>query len=137
MSLFSVNKVNEFVAHNTVVNCLTFGALSHQVSVIIYWAISDSELIFFQVMATGGEDFNVNVWRVGNASNVWTLGNNKSPIECLCFDTEEQCVVSGAMNGSLKVFDLNEGRLARNLRGHQVNINSIHYHPYGEFIASG
>lgn len=43
-----------------------------------------------------------------------TLGQNKSPIESLCFDSEEQYVVSGAMNGSLKVFDLNEdGKLAR------------------------
>jgi katanin p80 WD40 repeat-containing subunit B1 len=74
---------------------------------------------------------------VDNAANIWTLGHNKSPIECLCFDADEQCVVSGAMNGSLKVYDLNEGKLARSLRGHQVNINSLHYHPYGEFVASG
>jgi hypothetical protein len=119
MSNFAVNKLHEFVAHNTTVNCLTFGPLSNQ------------------VVATGGEDFNVNVWRVGNASNVWTLGQNKSPIECLRFDSDEQCIVSGAMNGSLKVFDLNEGRLARNLRGHQVNITALDYHPYGEYIASG
>jgi katanin p80 WD40 repeat-containing subunit B1 len=45
--------------------------------------------------------------------------------------------VSGAMNGSLKVFDLNEGKLARSLRGHQTMVTSIHYHPYGEFVVSG
>ena len=56
----------------------------------------------------------VNIWRVENVSNVMTLVQNKSPIESLCFDSEEQYVVSGAMNGSLKVFDLNEdGKLAR------------------------
>lgn len=119
MSQFGVNKLHEFVAHNTTVNCLTFGPQSHQ------------------VIATGGEDYNINVWRVKDASNVWTLGQNKSPIECLCFDADEQCIVSGAMNGSLKVFDLNEGRLARSLRGHQVNITALDYHPYGEYIVSG
>ena len=41
------------------------------------------------------------------------------------------------MNGSLKVFDLNEGRLARNLGSHPVNVTSLQYHPYGEFIVSG
>ena len=115
----SITKVHEFVAHSTEINCLSFGPKSHQ------------------VLATGGNDFKVNVWQVGNSSNVWTLGQNKSPVECLCFDAQEQYVVSGAVNGSIKVFDLNEGRLARNLSGHQVNTCSIQYHPYGEFIVSG
>lgn len=112
-------KIHEFVAHSTEIKCLSFGPKSHQ------------------VLATGGNDFKVNIWKVGNASNIWTLGQNKSAIECLCFDAEEQYVVSGATNGSIKVFDLNEGRLARNLSGHQVNTCSIQYHPYGEFIVSG
>jgi katanin p80 WD40 repeat-containing subunit B1 len=72
-----------------------------------------------------------------NWSNIWTLGSNKSAIECLCFDSEEQCVVSGSTNGSLKVFDLNEGKLARNLGQHPTTVHSIQYHPYGEFIVSG
>jgi hypothetical protein len=112
-------KAQEFVAHSTEVNCLSFGPKSHQ------------------ILATGGKDAKVNVWRAGDAVNIWTLGQNKTPVECLCFDAEEQYVVSGAMNGSIKVFDLNEGRLARNLSGHQVNACSIQYHPYGEFIVSG
>ena len=78
-------KIHEFVAHATEVNCLTFGPKSHQ------------------VLASGGEDTKVNVWRVGSASNLWTLGQNKSPIESVCFDAEEQYVVSGARNGSIKV----------------------------------
>ena len=112
-------KIHEFVAHSTEINCLSFGPKSHQ------------------VLATGGNDCKVNIWKVGNAANIWTLGQNKSPVSCLCFDAEEQYVVSGAVNGSIKVFDLNEGRLARNLSGHQVNTSSIQYHPYGEFIVSG
>ena len=112
-------KMQEFVAHSTKVNCLCFGPKSNQ------------------VLATGGEDCKVNIWRVGNVSNIWTLGQNKSPIDCLCFDSEEQCVVSGTTNGSLKVFDLNVGKLARNLGSHPVGVTSVQYHPYGEFIVSG
>lgn len=113
------HKIHEFVAHSTEVNCLTIGPLSNQ------------------VIATGGEDCKVNLWRVDNATNIWSLGQNKSPIESLCFDNDEQYIVSGALNGSLKIFDLNEGKLARTLLGHQVNTCSIHYHPFGEFIVSG
>jgi katanin p80 WD40 repeat-containing subunit B1 len=112
-------KLHEFVAHSTQVNCVTIGPQS------------------IQVLATGGEDSKVNIWRIDNALNIWTLKQNKSSIESLCFDNDEQYLCSGAMNGSLKIFDLNEGKLARNLRGHQVNVTSIHYHPYGEFIVSG
>ena len=109
-------RVQEFVAHSTQVNCAAIGAKSTQ------------------VLATGGEDMKVNIWRVGSVSNIWTLGHNKSPIECLCFDSDEYCVVSGAYNGSLKVYDLNEGKLARNLGTHQVSVTSVQYHPYGEFL---
>ena len=114
-----IHKVHEFVAHATEVNCINFGPKSQQ------------------VFATGGEDCKVNIWKVDNAANLWTLGQNKSPVQSLCFDVEEQYVVSGARNGSIKVFDLTEGRLARNLSGHQVNTTCLEYHPYGEFIVSG
>jgi katanin p80 WD40 repeat-containing subunit B1 len=97
-------KMHEFVAHDMEVNCLSFGPRSNE------------------LLATGGEDCKVNIWRVGNAKNLWTLGSNKSAVESLCFDDEEQCIVSGSISGSLKVFDLNEGRLARSLRGHQVRV---------------
>jgi WD40 repeat protein len=112
-------KIQEFVAHSTRVNCLSLGPKSNQ------------------VLATGGEDCKVNIWRVGNVSNIWTLGHNKASIECLCFDSEEQCVVSGADNGSLKVFDLNVGKLARSLGTHPARVTSVQYHPYGEFVVSG
>jgi hypothetical protein len=112
-------QVQEFVAHSTQVNCAAIGQKSNQ------------------VFATGGEDTKVNIWRVGSVSNIWTLGHNKSPIESLCFDSDEYCVVSGAFNGSLKVYDLNEGKLARNLGSHQVSVTSLQYHPFGEFLVSG
>lgn len=111
-------KTQEFVAHSTNVNCLCFGTSN-------------------TVLATGGEDYKVNIWRVGNVSNIWTLGKNKSPIDCLCFDMEEKNVVSGARSGAIKVFDLNAGELARSLTGHPNGVTSIQYHPYGEFVVSG
>ena len=120
--------LSEWVAHPTEVNCLTISKSSGR------------------LIATGGEDCKINIWRhkeenningSGSAENIWTLGGNKTPIESLCFDDREQCVISGAMSGTLKVYDLKEGKVARQLRGHSVNCCTIHYHPFGEFIASG
>lgn len=112
-------KLQEFVAHSTQVNCLAIGPKSNQ------------------VLATGGEDTKINVWRIGNMENIWTFSHNKAPIECLCFDPEENVLVSGARNGSIKVFDLAEGKLARHLGSHPTSITSLQYHPYGELVVSG
>ena len=92
-SLSAVKKVHEFAAHATNVNCATLGPLTGQ------------------VLATGGDDKKVNVWRVGSPSSVWSLGGNTSAVEKVCFDSEEQFLVSGSKGGSLKVYDLTEGKV--------------------------
>lgn len=117
----SYTRVQEFVAHSKKVNCVAIGNKS------------------CQVLATGGEDWKVNVWRVGSVENIWTLGDNKAAIECLCFDNDENYVLSGALNGSIKVFDLSAGKVARQFNGHQVGVTSMHYHPSdtGHFLVSG
>jgi len=112
-------KVHEFVAHANDVTCISIGHVSNQ------------------VLATGGDDNKVNIWRVGKSSNIWSLGGNKKPISSLCFDRQEQGIVSGSEGGSLRVYDLSEGKLARNLKGHMTSITSVDYHPYGDFIVSG
>jgi katanin p80 WD40 repeat-containing subunit B1 len=112
-------KLSEFVAHSTEVHCMCFAPQSAQ------------------LFATGGEDCRVNVWKVGSPANLLSLSGNKSGIRCLCFDPEEHNIVSGAVSGSIKVFDLNEGKVARTLRGHKVHVTAVHYHPYGEFMTSG
>ena len=112
-------KRHEFVAHTTVVNCVSISPKTGR------------------ILATGGDDCKVNIWDVSNASNVRTLASNKAPVECLCFDPDDQIVVSGSKSGALKVFDLNEGKLSRNLIGHKTNITSIQYHPISEYIVSG
>ena len=43
----------------------------------------------------------------------------------------------GQKSGALKVFDLNEGRLSRNLVGHKTNITCLQYHPISEYVVSG
>ena len=111
-------KLHEFIAHATEVKCLTVGAQSHS------------------LMASGGEDCKINVWDVKTGKNLRTLGSNKSAIECLCFAPSEQCLVSGSTSGSIKVFDLNEGRY-RNLGGHKTTVTSVQYHPFSDFVASG
>ena len=66
----------------------------------------DDACTMLQVVATGGDDRKVNLWRVTNAGNYWSLSGHTSPVQCLCFDPQETYVVSGSQGGSLKVYDL-------------------------------
>lgn len=65
------------------------------------------------------------------------MGGNSTAVDHVCFDPDEQFLVSGSRGGAVKVYDMNEGRISRSLPGHRSNITSIHYHPFGEFIVSG
>mmetsp|Transcript_11392 Transcript_11392/g.20712 ORF Transcript_11392/g.20712 Transcript_11392/m.20712 type:complete len:900 (+) Transcript_11392:327-3026(+) len=91
------------------------------------------------VFATGGDDKKVNLWRVGRAGSgpVTTMGGNASPVVSLCFSPTSEQLLSASEGGSLKIFDIAEGRVARSLNGHLARVNGVDYHPYGEFVASG
>lgn len=130
-------KISEFIAHSTEVSCVCIGKKDSQLC-------NSNNTIF----ATGGNDCKVSLWKISNdlitkhqdnipCNALHTLSSNKSRISSLCFDHDEQYIVSGGLNGSIKVFDINEGKLARNLVGHQVNVTSLQYHGFGEFIVSG
>ena len=112
------NKQSEFVAHASAVNCLSIGPYTQN------------------LFATGGEDTVVHIWNT-DSQNVWKLNGNKSPIECVCFNPNEEYCASGARSGSIKIFDMNEGKVARNLRGHQTTTNCLHYHPHADILVSG
>jgi len=110
-------KLQEFIAHATAVSSLTVGPSQ-------------------TICATGGADCKINIWDVASGNNLRTLGSNKSPVESLCFAPSEQCIVSGSSSGSIKVFDLSEGRY-RNLGTHKTGVTSVQYHPFSDFVASG
>ena len=68
---------------------------------------------------------------------ILSLTGHNSEIESVCFDREEEYVAAGAVNGSVKVWDLMEAKVVRSLAGHRANAISVDFHPYGEFCASG
>ncbi|CAM9243857.1 unnamed protein product, partial [Chrysoparadoxa australica] len=118
--LLKAFKAHEYVAHSTLVNCVVIGPRSGA------------------VLATGGEDKRVNVWKVGRASNIWSLTGNSSPIEALAFDPMEELLVSGSSGGAVKLYDLQVGKLRRNFRGHMSNVTAIEYGAFDrKFMTTG
>ncbi|KAK1936538.1 Katanin p80 WD40 repeat-containing subunit B1 [Phytophthora citrophthora] len=103
------------------VNCLRFGRKSGQVA------------------ATGGDDNMVNLWRMREkeTKNIMSLSGHQSAVESIVFDPSERKVVAGAQSGSIKVFDLEAGKVSRTLKGHMASTTTVDYHLYGDYVASG
>ena len=80
--------MQEFVAHSGPVRVARLGTKSGQ------------------VLATGGEDKRVNVWKIGRTSALMSLSGHSSAIDALTFDRTEETLVAGCSGGSLKIWSL-------------------------------
>jgi katanin p80 WD40 repeat-containing subunit B1 len=65
------------------------------------------------------------------------LSGHQSAVESLVFDPSERKVVAGSQAGSIKVFDLEAGKVSRTLKGHMASTTTVDYHLYGDYVASG
>jgi len=112
-------KLQDFVAHSGRVHCARLGEKSGA------------------VLATGGDDKRVNIWKVGKPHAMMSLTGHSSAVECLVFDKQEEVLVVGCAGGSMQVWNLEYRKMAGTLPGHRTACNSVEFHPYGEFFASG
>jgi len=112
-------KLQDFVAHSGDVLCARLGEKSGQ------------------VLATGGDDKRVNIWKVGKPNAMMSLTGHSTSVECLVFDKHEEVLVVGCGGGSMQVWNLEYQKMAGTLAGHRAACTSVEFHPYGEFFASG
>ncbi|CAN6293092.1 unnamed protein product [Urochloa humidicola] len=112
-------KLQEFVAHASNVNCVSFGRRTSR------------------ILVTGGEDLKVNIWAVGKPSALLSLSGLTSPVESVSFDSSEDTIGAGAASGTIKIWDVKEAKVVRTFTGHRSNCASLDFHPFGEFLASG
>ena len=54
-----------------------------------------------------------------------SLSGHTSAVECVSFDSKEQAVIAGSAGGTLKLWDLEKGSVARTLTGHRSNCISV------------
>eukprot|EP00775_Hariotina_reticulata_P007929 gene7929-8125_t len=105
-------KLDEFVAHGSSVNCLRIGRNTAG------------------VLATGGDDKKVNLWRIGQPHVAKSLSGLQSPVECVTFDSTENFVAAGGANGTVKVWDLESSKVDRSLTGHRSNCLTVEFYPF-------
>ena len=73
-----------------------------------------------------------------NANNIASLAGHTSPVMCLTIDpASEQFVAAGSEGGSIKVFDMASGKLARSLTGHAAGVTCLNYDAAAGMLISG
>lgn len=112
-------KIQEFYAHSEAVNSACLGKNSSH------------------VLATGGDDFRVNIWKLGKHKPLMSFVGHQTEVDCVMFDSPEEIVAAGSRGGSIKLWDLAHEKLLRTVGGHRSSIRCLDFHPYGDFFASG
>ncbi|CAD7704236.1 unnamed protein product, partial [Ostreobium quekettii] len=67
-----------------------------------------------------------------------SLSGHQGAVEAVAFDGSEEFVAAGSAGGSVKLWDVEQGRVNRSFTGHRTHIRTVEFHPrQGEVIASG
>ena len=111
--------LQEFVAHSTHTSCLQIGRSTAG------------------LLATGGDDFVVNVWSIGKTGVLVSLRGHSSPVTSVCFDRAEENVLAGSEKATIKLFDLEGDKVVRTITGHRAAVTALDMHKVGQFFASG
>ncbi|ORZ40414.1 WD40-repeat-containing domain protein, partial [Catenaria anguillulae PL171] len=113
-----LDSTDEFPAHSSQVTCLRVGQRHGN------------------ILVTGGDDRKVHLWEVGNTNPLLTLAGHTHAVTGIAIDSPEHLVVAGCSNGSLKLWDLEQGKAIRSFMGHRSAIDKLHFHPLDDFFVS-
>ncbi|MEL7408726.1 MAG: WD40 repeat domain-containing protein [Cyanobacteria bacterium J06558_2] len=123
-SLQSLEKINEFKAHDNWIRAITFS--------------SDGELII-----SGGEDSSIKIWQFDRENpkakpnkplNV--LKGHQSWVHSIRCSSDSKYVVSGSVDHSARVWDIASGKCLRVFKGYANWVLSTVFSPDGKYIIS-
>jgi len=66
-----------------------------------------------------------------------TLRGHAGPVHSVAFSPNDEYLASGGQDGTIKIWEVNTGRLLRTLRGHFGEVRSVDWSPNGQHLASG
>lgn len=119
--------MNTVKAHNGSVKALTFSP--------------DGLLI-----ASGGDDGIVRIWNVQTTELEKSFVGHTAPVECISFSPDGSLLasgggaygdVSGVSDNTIRLWDVNSGRLLNTFRGHREQVTGVAFDQTGSRIVSG
>ncbi len=90
-----------------------------------------------RVLASGGTDGNVRLWRLPSGEALTTLAGHTDWIYCLAISPDGGTLASGSEDASVRLWRLPSGEALATLRGHTHRIQSLAISPNGALLASG
>jgi WD40 repeat protein len=111
------------------------------------WTLDIHDSLF----ASGSDDGSVKIWKINENKSILTLNvpqkkdsseNSYSDyidhdINAVAISPDKQIVVSGSDDKSIKLWDINTGKLLKSRRGHDREVWSVTFSPDGEDLISG
>ena len=91
-----------------------------------------------KLLATGGRNGKVNVWRVGASEPHVVLGGFESWVSCLAFSKDRNTLATGTRTGQIKLLSLANDRASVELAGQSgKQVLALAINPAGDVLASG
>ncbi|KAJ3338143.1 hypothetical protein HDU93_009943 [Gonapodya sp. JEL0774] len=88
------------------------------------------------VGVTGGEDDKAYVWRTDTGQPAFELSGHTDSVISAGFSCDGKLVATGGMDGVVKVWSVQDGKLVQNLQG-PSEITWIKWHPRGAVLLAG
>jgi Caspase domain/WD domain, G-beta repeat len=89
------------------------------------------------LLASSGEDANIQIWDVGTKTLLRTLEGHRNRIGSLAASPDGTTLASGSRDKTIKIWQFSTGKLLHTLQGHQGTVRSVSFVPQGHLLASG
>jgi WD40 repeat protein len=89
------------------------------------------------LLASGGDDKTIKLWRVSDGALVRTLKGHTDRVRSVSFSPDGSLLASGSKDGTIKLWRVSDGALVRTLTGHTDEVWSVSFSPDGSLLASG
>ena len=111
-----------------------FGVIGSPIGNVIF--INQNENINRQLVAVAACE-KVFIWNVKTGELVQILSDGNSQITSLCAHNDNQIIVSGHQDGTIRIFDYKSGSLKVTFSGHKSAVNCVALSSDGMRLASG
>jgi WD40 repeat protein len=89
------------------------------------------------LLASGGEDPNIQIWDVSAKTLLRTLEGHRDEIRILAASQDGAMLASGSTDKTVRIWQFSTGKLLHTLEGHQGTVQSLSFVPKGQLLASG
>jgi len=89
------------------------------------------------MLAAGGRDNLVYLWKVDNDSPLRTFSGHTDIVDSVDFSPDGRTIASGSFDKTVKLWNVGSGTLRLTLKGHTDLISAVKFSPTGKILATG